>query len=392
MTNVSNQVLLMGAAGILALGAAWAGAIYRATPTYRGPDPAQLGALAARMQSAPAPETVLEVAPGYHAPVVARVSQLAAKPRTKATPTKQTAAVTKPTSKGPATGTPGAAVVVSRDEAVKNIALTGVTHENGQDMAWLVDVSSHDRTTAEKGESAFGFTIKEIQPEAVLLSRGTDEFLVRMGDKQVPVVYVASADTSGDDGGGFGGFGGFGGPGGRGGFGGGGRGGFGGFGGAGRGGFGGFGGFGGRGGFGGGGFGGGNFGGGGGGGFSGASTSSNTGGNRGGGGGNFGGGGFGGGGFGGGGFGGFGGGGFGGNRSTTTTAANQPTSNPQTARRRGSRLTGDATPMPTPAAISNPQTQRRNGSTSGPAFGDTTSTGNRGGTTTFGGSTRATGR
>lgn len=390
MPNVSNQVLLMGAAGILALGAAWAGVIYQTTPTYRGPDPAQLGALAARVQSAPAPETVLEVVPSRYRAAVTREFPVARPVQKKNSPVNGDAAPRKPLVKAPPVKPP-VAIVTSRDEAVKNIALTGVTHENGQDMAWLIDVSSHDRQTAEKGESAFGFTIKEIQPEAVLLSRGADEFLVRMGDKQIPVVYTASADTSGDDGGGFGGFGGFGGPGGFGGRGG--RGGFGGPGGfagfGGRGGFGGFAGFAGRGGFGGGSFGGGNFGGGG--GFSGSSNSGGQSSNRGT--TTFGGGGFGGGGFGGfgGGFGGGGFGGFGGNRSTTQTAANQPTSNPQTARRRGSRLTGGATPMPTPDPISNPQTQRRNGSTSGPAFGDTTSTGNRGGTT-FGGSTRATGR
>ena len=51
------------------------------------------------------------------------------------------------------------------------------------------------------------------------------------------------------------------------------------------------------------------------------------------------------------------------------TAAAPPTSNPQTARRRGGQLVGGAQPEPEPQALANPQTQRRLGTTTGPAFG-----------------------
>jgi hypothetical protein len=390
MRLAANQILLISAAGILAVGAGLAANIAGSAPKYQGPDPSSLQALAARLGDQP-----LTPAPELQGPArsVNLGSRIGAAGATKSNGSARIATKPAPRPLAPKpvrTPTSSALqpVAAAKDEAVKNIALTGVTDGAGQSLAWFVDISNNDRQTAEKGSAAFGFTVKEIHADSVLLTRGSDEFLVRMGDKQVPSVAVASFDPS--EGGMPGGFG----PGGFG------PGGFGG----GRGDRGGgsdfmqriadfrsrFGG--GSGGFGGGGFGGGgrSWGGGDsggrswGGGDSGRSNVSTTsnGGGRSWGGGGFGGGGFGGGGFGGGGFGGggFSGGGFGnrGSRGQTTQTA-VSTSNPQQARRSGGRLVGGATAMPMPDPISNPQTQRRTGTTSGQAFGDETANSGRNG-------------
>jgi hypothetical protein len=78
----------------------------------------------------------------------------------------------------------------------------------------------------------------------------------------------------------------------------------------------------------------------------------------------------------GGGFPGFGGFGSGGNQSAAPTntfavGSSGSTTNPQTARRRGTAAAGGAAQ---PAPISNPQTQRRRGSTAQPAFGSADNT------------------
>jgi hypothetical protein len=371
MRLASNQVLLISAAGILVVGVGLAANIAGTAPAQQGPDTAALQALAARLEGQPLSDT-----PELRGPT-GSMTRVTATPKrdggTRVAARKPAPPMAAPKPPPAPVTSPAATAAAARAEAVKNIALTGVTDGSGQSLAWFVDISNNDRQTAEKGAAAFGFTVKEIRPDSVLLTSGSDEFVVRMGDKQIPSVVAASyesPESAGPGGFGPGGFGpgGFGGRGDRGD----------------------------RGGdfmqriadfrsrFGGGGFGGGSFGGGrswgggdsggrswGGGGDSSRSSSTSNGGRS----------------RGGGGFSGFGG-GFGGgfsggfgsrgnsSRSTQTAAA---TSNPQTARRSGGRLVSGATALPTPQPISNPQTQRRTGSTTGQAFGDESANSSRSG-------------
>jgi hypothetical protein len=409
MQGLSSKHMFIGAGLILAGGVAWAGAVLMSPPLHPSTETGTIRQLAQRMAGTPAeplpepgaaPVTILPAPQSGSAP-----ARPAARPAVKET--KPSTPAAKPPSTVPP---PGPAPVIAPEDPVKNIALTGVGSEGGRDVAFLLDLSNNEREQVRAGDQAFGFTLRKVQPDSVVLARGSSEYTVRLGDKTVPEVNVASADPSGADGqdnpfgnGGFGGrrFGGFGGGGfgGRGGFGGG-------FPGGGFGGrrFGGFnGGFGGRG-----------MGGDGGNamvfssgtgpggtapssfsGGSGSTSSSysgrrNTTYNGGGGGGyqgppmiftgNF-------------------NGGFGGSRSSSGTTSRTNTSNPQTARRNGNAYTytgsgGAGSQGDTPQPINNPQTQRRLGTTSGPAFGQDPSTqygsrtnSSRNGTTNRSGST-----
>jgi len=373
-----NQLRWMAAGSLLLVGGAWAGSIYRSAPAYNGPDPAQLATLAGRLQAS----STVEVSALPDTPVVAvprRVITPVAPPRAAVTPVSVAPRLDVPvlpsagSAATPAAAPPAPAPPAKPAESpVKSLALMGLTHRDHEDTAWLVDIDNMARETAEVGERAFGFTVKEIGAESVLLSRNGVEYELRLGEKSIPVPAsptVAAADDNGfGDGGGAG------------------SGGFGrrnrgqsAFGGQGRGSFRSQ--YGGRSG-----------------GFSstgaapslgssgsssgysgnrssrfGGSSGGSFGGNRGGTafGGNS-----------GGGRSYMGGGGYGSgsnNGSTSLFAAGTSggsTSNPQTARRRGARLTGDTPALPSPQAIANPQTQRRTGSNSGAAFGQAGTTTN----------------
>lgn len=255
-------------------------------------------------------------------------------------------------------GASSAAQIESTSDPIKNLALTGVTHVNGEDEALVTDLSNRERASGAVGGRVFGFEIKEIGEDRVRLFQGGVDYLLRLGEKAVPESVRIAGAQGGDDDGGFPGFGAGGGPGG------GGQRAFGGPGAFGNRGFGDPSGFGGQ----------GNHGGGG-----GPASLENGGGegyggrgpqnaNQGGSGGGSNGGGQAGGGFGGG----FAGGGFGsgGTGSASSSGSRTATANPQTARRTGSQLESGVQAQPSPEAISNPQTQRRLGTTNGPAFGD----------------------
>lgn len=371
MRNLSNRLLWVTAAAILLAGAAGAGSLYMARPRYQGPDPSQLRELASRLREEPLEPSAgddLFAAPALEPPAAATPAPAREKPKpapSVAEPTAKPAAPSAPAEKkeapAPASAAPSAPAAPSQPEdPLRNIALVGVTQEASGAQAFLVDLASGRREVAGVGETAFGFTVREVGSESVRLARGSDEFTLRLGDKQVPTQQASAAGTAipaaASGPGGPGGPGGFGPPGFFRGEGGGFRGPDGGssdsrdrmreffrsrFGSS----------------------------GGSGGSYtpisssgdsrsssgesryrsSGSSSSSSSSGS-----------------------------GFfpfwafgGGRRSSTETASDtRPTSNPQTARRRGVQLIGDQEPMPTPEPISNPQTLRRLGTTTGPAFGE----------------------
>jgi len=369
MQLTPTRTVWIAAGAVLLGGIAWAGSLVLSPVRTTGPDAATLRALAQRVEGL----TLDEPALGQPTEAPAPAPIVVAKPAPKVT----ALPVARPRVAAPGPVAPPAPVEAPPpSDPTKSIALMGVTFEGGKDTAWLVDLDRKERENAAVGERAFGFTVKKIAGDAVVLARGSDEYSIRLGEKQIPTVSVVSSDAGeGGPGGMF--------PGGPGGFPFGGRGDRGGsggfdlsrlaelrdrFGGGSRS----FASFGGDGGW-------RSWGGGdsgrswGGGGDSGRSWGGggDSGRNRGSGGGGF-----------------SGGspmmampfmGGWGGRGSSNQNQTGGPTatSNAQTARRRGTTVTGGGQAMPEPEPITNPQTQRRLGNTSGPAFGTTSPTGNQ---------------
>lgn len=375
MRTFSVRERWIAAIGLLGAGAAYAGHLATTPPAVKTPDTAQMRLLAERIasgSSTPAVSLKTPVLPAGSYPSDSDTSRPAVRVQKASADSNRTPA-------GQVSHAPAPAPAPTAADQVKNIALVGVTHSDGEDHAWLMDVSTQEREVVDEGGAAWGFTVKDISDEQIILARGTDQFTIRLGDKEVPVAYAdtASSDPAaggsgfGNRGGGdgdrnarrerfrqmmaSGAFGGFGGRGGRP-WGGGsgnwsGRGGNRSWGGSSnsssnwR---------------------GGSSNGGGSNNRGGRSFSSNTGRS-------------------------WGGGGF--NPSSVAWGMNYmgnrggafgggtagSTSNPQTARRRGGQLIGGATPLPNPQSIRNPQTTRRLGTNSGQAFGSGNSSWNRGG-------------
>lgn len=342
MRWLNNQVRFGMAAVVVCGGAAYGAHLYQDQPAADASQAKQIRQLAERLRTQePAARPSLSPAPVTAVrPILVSAED---KPQVRVQPAVTVAKTTAPTSSPPASSEPIAPVAPA--DPVKNIALMGVTHQGEAGQAWLVDLESHTREVVGEGEEAFGFTIKEIDDESVLLARGTETFNLRLGEKSIPTAAPAATETTETASGSGNGWGGPGGGdnrgdrrarfaammsqmgGGRS--------------------------WGGR-----------SWGGSSGnwGGRSnnnsGSRWSSNSGGRS---------------------FGGFSG-GFGGNfgnfggRNNQNANLNRPTSNPQEARRRKSRLVGGADAIDEPAAFNNPQTLRRLGSASGQAFG----TGNNG--------------
>lgn len=65
------------------------------------------------------------------------------------------------------------------------LALVGVTSVGARTQAWLVDLSTRQRATLSVGESAFGYRLKRVSPERVVLTRGGQDFPLRLGEKDV---------------------------------------------------------------------------------------------------------------------------------------------------------------------------------------------------------------
>lgn len=324
---LSVRSRILAAVALLGAGGAYAGFLYSTPVQAGGPELDTIRQLSQRLgvrQDDP-----VELRAPAHLPIPPRADEADGKKTGDRRPRK-----TAPPA-SPKTVTPAPAVDPP-DSPVQNIALMGVTHTDGEDQAWLVDVSTQEREVVDEGDAAWGFTVKQIAEEQIVLARGTDQFTIRLGEKEIPVNEAPAVDTTqltqnrrwgggggnrnrssrearrnmmrqmmanrGRSSGGRS---------------------------SGR-------------------------------SWSRSSSSSsnwnrnrsrNSGGRsftprlR----GNF--------------------GGWAGGRNRNQPAAPGPTSNPQTARRRGGQLVGGADPLPTPAPIANPQTQRRLGTTSGVAFG-----------------------
>lgn len=80
-------------------------------------------------------------------------------------------------------------------EAPADVALLGVTQVGDVTRVLLMDLRTRRRETAVVGGAAFGFNVKRIGTESVVLSRGGKEFTLRMGDKPLPPAAGAPAPT-----------------------------------------------------------------------------------------------------------------------------------------------------------------------------------------------------
>lgn len=334
-----SRIVLVASGGILLAGGVYSGVLcLQPSPEAVTPKLSSLSALGMSIPAAHA----LEDPATYSGATRLLAPQPRLAPARAARPAAPASTVRHTSSSHSAAGAP----VEAPADPLKNLALTGVTNGDVQ-QAWVTDLNNHTTSTVGVGDVVDGLVIVSIQPESVTLKRGADQWVLHLGEKPVPGITLASdsaAERNGSEGGGPGQFGG--------------RGGFGGFGGGafGRGGPGGFpqrvqfqegfgNGF----------AGGGSFG-------EGPSQASappppsNSGNNSGGApffpifirGGN------------------------GGSGAASPGQASGPTTNPQTARRRGLPLagTGGSSAMPTPEPITNPQTTRRSGTSNGPAFGE----------------------
>ena len=81
------------------------------------------------------------------------------------------------------------------ETAPRNLVLIGVTQVGDRAQAWLMDVDSRTKETVSPGATAFGFRVKSVGPEQVVLTRGGRVYSLRLGERQVPTVAAAPVRT-----------------------------------------------------------------------------------------------------------------------------------------------------------------------------------------------------
>lgn len=200
-----NRASWIAAGTIVAAGAAWAGSVALTPPAYQGPDVDQVQALAASSTdasiAAPAPMGVVPAGriPASFPTPAPMAEPVVAPVRTVPSPAGVEVPPARIVRRGPAEGSGGPARqyrVFQSSDPVKNLALVGVTHEGSTDTAWLYDLESRTRENVMVGEKAFGFTVRKIDDESVRLVRGGSEFVLHLGQKQIPVVTPVADNTS----------------------------------------------------------------------------------------------------------------------------------------------------------------------------------------------------
>jgi len=197
-------------AGLVVLGgAAWAGTLAFG-PRDAGPDVANLQALADRLAGQRGPTLGDRDAGGRR--VASDEPELIGMPRVdyaalrrakqrlaaaNATPAEAPTHV-EPTPP-PTTPPPAPEPTEPADDELKNLALVGVTSADGKDAALLVHLESQERESVSVGGSILGFKVKAIQPDAVVLTRGTQDHTLRLGDHDVVQASAAGGSDSDDD-------------------------------------------------------------------------------------------------------------------------------------------------------------------------------------------------
>lgn len=189
MTAVSPKVLQLSAAGMLLGGGVMAQVLFQQPITLDGSDPARVRELAHRVEAQQAMGGAGPLTPPEGASTA--VPSPVLPPPT--APTRPIAGVRRPSPSPPQALTrpvpprveKSVTVPAPPEDPTKHVALMGITHANGEVSAWLVDLRDQQREIVGVGDRAFGLTLKEIDPESVVLTRGDEEFELRLGQKQI---------------------------------------------------------------------------------------------------------------------------------------------------------------------------------------------------------------
>jgi hypothetical protein len=195
MRRRATRTILSATAAVLVAGAALAARIYSAPTRAQGPDAGQVAALAAAVRDAEraSPRPSLDAArlpePAPPTPDAAPT------PRTAATQASARAVKAAPEILKPAReeALPPAAPAPRRatPTRLKNLAMVAVTHSDGWERVRIQNVQSREQEEVGEGESAFGYFVKSVQPEEVVLTQEGREFLLRLGDNALPDAAMA---------------------------------------------------------------------------------------------------------------------------------------------------------------------------------------------------------
>ncbi|MGV3721039.1 MAG: hypothetical protein ACO1SX_09020 [Actinomycetota bacterium] len=200
------------AGAVIAGGVVWAGAMLL-SPREAGPDVAGLQALADRLAQQQGPTLSDRTAGGRRA--ATNEAEMIAMPRidyaalrrarrrlaasNNVTPEHAAASAVSTPSPAPPAPAPAVETDEADEDVLKDLALVGVTTANGKDSALLVHLESQERESVSVGGTILGFKVKAIQPEAVVLARGTEEHTLRLGDHAVTVASAGNDTEAGDD-------------------------------------------------------------------------------------------------------------------------------------------------------------------------------------------------
>ncbi len=75
------------------------------------------------------------------------------------------------------------------------VALVGVTELGDRLTAWLVDLSSHERRDVSVGDAAFGYVVKSIQAESVVLTQQGKDTELRFGQSDIQLIRDRRAES-----------------------------------------------------------------------------------------------------------------------------------------------------------------------------------------------------
>lgn len=89
------------------------------------------------------------------------------------------------------------------ESPVKSLALMGVTSVGASGpQAWMVNTENGERETGHPGDEVFGFTLKAISEDAVLLARNGEEWHIELGERTIPAAVAPEDESDGRPGGG----------------------------------------------------------------------------------------------------------------------------------------------------------------------------------------------
>lgn len=197
MISLSSKAILfssLAVSGAAALGVA--SLYFGGQPQSPGVDPAQVRQAALRLEQAQ-----LSAGGGIAPLGFESAAHYAASPfqsNAGAQPAGATEPVVVLTAQPAETGGESATAAPAPPESpVKDLALMGVTRQSGDERAWLIDVNNNERETVGEGGTAWGFTVRDIEPESVVLTRGDEQWTLRLGEREIPGAQTTLASEAG---------------------------------------------------------------------------------------------------------------------------------------------------------------------------------------------------